>query len=212
MEIIQKIQKMKSISSFRITLMLFLFLFLQYTMVWSQTITFSGSNLTIKKAFAEIEEQTDMSVDYDESVLNTHKKINIGTGNLSLNETLDLLLQGTGCSYVIKNNHVVISVEAKEKDKENLVVTGTITDEHGEPIIGANVMEKGTTNGCISDIDGNYSLIVKGNSVLQISYIGYIAREIAVNNQKVLNVKLVEDTQKLDEVVVVGYGVQKKSI
>ena len=210
MEINLKTQWNKLNSLFRVAIILFLFLFSQFTVIWSQTITFSENSLTIKKAFAEIEKQTDMSVDYDESVLNIHKKIELGTGNKNLDETLNQILQGTNCSYVIKNNHIVISAENKKQEKENLVVTGTITDEHGEPIIGANVMERGTTNGCISDIDGNYSLSVKGNSVLLFSYIGYISKEIAVNNQKMINVRLMEDTQKLEEVVVVGYGVQKK--
>ena len=210
MEINLKTQWNKLNSLFRVAIILFLFLFSQFTVIWSQTITFSENSLTIKKAFSEIEKQTDMSVDYDESVLNIHKKIELGTGNKNLDETLNQILQGTNCSYVIKNNHIVISAENKKQEKENLVVTGTITDEHGEPIIGANVMERGTTNGCISDIDGNYSLSVKGNSVLLFSYIGYISKEIAVNNQKMINVRLMEDTQKLEEVVVVGYGVQKK--
>ena len=213
MEIYLKTQRNKRNSLFRVSIMSFLFFFLQYSIIWGQNVTFSGASLTVKKAFTEIEKQTDMSVDYDESVLNIHKKINVSTDSRGLDEALNLILQGTGCSYVIKNNHIVISAEAKDQDKNHdntLVITGTVTDEHGDPIIGANVMEKGTTNGCISDINGGYSLNVKSNSVLQISYIGYITKEIAVNNQKVVNVRLIEDTQNLDEVVVVGYGVQKK--
>lgn len=213
MEIYLKTQRNKRNSLFRVSVILFLFFFLQLTVSWSQSINFSGNNLTIKKAFSEIEEQADMSVDYDESVLNIHKKINLKAGSRDLEESLNQILQGTGCSYVIRNNHIVIFVEEKELNKQQdntLTVKGTITDERGESIIGANVMEKGTTNGCISDVDGNYTLNVNGNSVLQISYIGYITREIRVNNQKVVNVRLIEDTQNLEEVVVVGYGTQRR--
>lgn len=78
------------------------------------------------------------------------------------------------------------------------------------PVIGANVMVKGTTNGTITDIDGKYSLEAPTNAVIQISYIGYHTQFISVNGQKTINVKLQEDTQSLDEVVVVGYGTQKK--
>jgi TonB-linked SusC/RagA family outer membrane protein len=89
-------------------------------------------------------------------------------------------------------------------------VSGTITDQSGEPIIGANVVEKGTTNGVITDVDGNFSLSVGDNAVLRISYIGYLSQEITVGNQRNLSIVMKEDTQTLDEVVVVGFGTQKK--
>lgn len=89
-------------------------------------------------------------------------------------------------------------------------IKGTILDKSGEPIIGANVVVKGTTNGTITDIDGNYTLDVPENSILQISYIGYLTQDIPIGNNSTITVRLVEDTQNLDEVVVVGYGTQKK--
>lgn len=89
-------------------------------------------------------------------------------------------------------------------------VTGVITDEHGEPIIGANIMEKGTTNGTITDVDGRFSLEIAQGSGLSVSYIGYIPKEIAHKGDKDLQIILLEDTQNLEEVVVVGYGTQKK--
>lgn len=90
-------------------------------------------------------------------------------------------------------------------------ITGVIKDATGEPVIGANVVVKGTTNGTMSDIDGKFELQVPAGAILQISYIGYVAQEIPVRDQSVLNVSLKEDSEMLDEVVVVGYGVQKKS-
>ena len=89
-------------------------------------------------------------------------------------------------------------------------VTGRIADTKGEPAIGASILEKGTTNGTITDFDGNFKLNVSPNAVLQISYIGYKTQEIAVGNKSRLNVTMEEDTEVLDEVVVVGYGAQKK--
>lgn len=94
--------------------------------------------------------------------------------------------------------------------QKNRKITGTITDPMGSPIIGANIIVKGSTQGTITDLDGKYSIEVEGNSILQISYIGYNTLEIPVTNQTILNIKLQEDTQKLDEVVVVGYGTQTK--
>ena len=92
-------------------------------------------------------------------------------------------------------------------------VTGVVVDGTGEPVIGANVVVKGTTNGTITDFDGNYTIEgVPADGVLVISYIGYLSQEIPVGNQSAINVTLKEDTQTLDEVVVVGYGVQKKKL
>jgi TonB-linked SusC/RagA family outer membrane protein len=94
---------------------------------------------------------------------------------------------------------------------QNVQIKGIITDVKGEPVIGASVVERSTTNGTATDIDGNYSLSVKPNAVLKISYIGYITQEIAVGNRTTINVQLVEDTKDIEEVVVVGYGTQKKA-
>ena len=88
-------------------------------------------------------------------------------------------------------------------------VTGTIVDANGEPIIGANIVEKGTTNGTITDIDGNFTLEVSEKSILLVSFIGYAPQEVMVGSQQKINVKMKEDTEMLDEVVVVGYGTQK---
>jgi len=90
-------------------------------------------------------------------------------------------------------------------------ITGTVIDATGMPIIGANVMVKGTTNGTITDIDGKFTLEVAKDAILQVSYIGYMNQEIPVGNKSVLSISLQEDTQKLDEVVVIGYGTMKKS-
>ena len=92
-----------------------------------------------------------------------------------------------------------------------MTITGVVKDQSGEPLIGVNVMEKGTTNGSITDVDGKYSVSVKGGkTILVFSYIGYISQEIPVGNQKTLNVTMKEDTEELEEVVVIGYGTAKK--
>ena len=88
-------------------------------------------------------------------------------------------------------------------------MTGTVSDAFG-PVAGANVIQKGTTNGTTTDMDGNFSIEVPANATLQISFIGYIPQDIVVKNQNVINVLLKEDTQALEEVVVVGYGTMKK--
>lgn len=94
---------------------------------------------------------------------------------------------------------------------QNIQLTGTVTDATGETVIGASVLEKGTTNGVITDIDGNFSLSVSPNATIAISYVGYASQEIPLNGRKNLKVVLKEDTEMLDEVVVIGYGTMKKS-
>ncbi len=96
------------------------------------------------------------------------------------------------------------------KEQQGKTVNGTIVDQQGEPIIGANVIEKGTTNGTVTDFDGNFTLSVEEAAVLNISYIGYLEQEINTQGKTSFNIVLKEDTKTLDELVVVGYGVQKK--
>ena len=115
-------------------------------------------------------------------------------------------------TYTINDRNINITRKAyATQQKQTKHITGKITDVNGEPIIGANVIEKGTTNGIITDIEGNFDLNVTSSSILQISYIGYLSQEIQVGNKNLFNIKLIEDTQDIDEVVVVGYGTQKKA-
>lgn len=118
------------------------------------------------------------------------------------------LLQGIGSSMYAAVLPNMVPDDVQQKDV--YLLTGTVVDEFGVSIIGANIIEKGTTNGTVTDIDGNFSLSVKNNSVLEISYIGYVTEEVKVAGQEKLSVTLHEDSQSLDEVVVVGYGTQKK--
>lgn len=103
------------------------------------------------------------------------------------------------------------SSHASEVVQQMKKITGTIVDETGEPIIGANVVEQGTSNGCITDIEGKFALNVKPGSTIEVTFIGYIPQRIKIANQSILNLTLKQDEQTLDEVVVVGYGTMKKS-
>ncbi len=94
---------------------------------------------------------------------------------------------------------------------QTIQLTGTVTDGRGEPLIGASVLEQGTTNGCITDVDGNFTLNVPANATILFSYVGYLPREITLNGQSFLQVTLSEDSEMLEEVIVVGYGTMKKS-
>lgn len=113
-----------------------------------------------------------------------------------------------------KGTHIILTTEAIKDlhaQQQAKTVTGTVTDVSGEPIIGANIRIKGTTTGTITDIDGNFSIEAEPQSVIEVSYIGYLTQETVINNQKSIRFLLKEDTKTLDEVVVIGYGVQKKA-
>ena len=126
MELNLKTQQNKLISLFRVSLMFFLFFFTQQTVASSQSsITLPSNNITIKEAFSEIEKQTGMSVDYDESVINLNKQINASVNNKSLNETLALILKGSGCTFVIRNNHIIISAQAIQQQQKQVTISGT---------------------------------------------------------------------------------------
>lgn len=95
---------------------------------------------------------------------------------------------------------------------KSMQITGTVTDENGEPVIGATIQVKGSSSGVITDVDGRYTIVVPNeNSILVVSFIGYESQEIKVNGRKGINVQLRENVQSLDEVTVVAYGVQKKA-
>lgn len=126
---------------------------------------------------------------------------------------------GTKCfakveHFVLRLIHIILTTEAIKDlhaQQQAKTVTGTVTDVSGEPIIGANIRIKGTTTGTITDIDGNFSIKAEPQSVIEVSYIGYLTQETVINNQKSIRFLLKEDTKTLDEVVVIGYGVQKKA-
>lgn len=176
----------------------------------NQLITLS-KQMTLKEAFVEIEKQTNLSVDYNDQLINANERIKKAYNNTQLNEVLNAILKDASCSYSIQGSHILITPKTAQQVK-NQTITGTVTDELGDPIIGANVIEEGTTNGIMTDIDGKFSLSVSAGSKIQVSYIGYITQDIKVGNKKTFAVVLKEDSQALEEIVVVGYGTQKKGV
>ena len=143
-----------------------------------------------------------------------NKITSVKVKNEAVAQVLDRILSGTGINYELEGTHIILTTEAIKDlhaQQQAKTVTGTVTDVSGEPIIGANIRIKGTTTGTITDIDGNFSIEAKPQSVIEVSYIGYLTQETVINNQKSIRFLLKEDTKTLDEVVVIGYGVQKKA-
>lgn len=171
------------------------------------------NNVKLDKILNEIENQTDYLFIYNNQV-DINKITSVKVKNEAVAQVLDRILSGTGINYELEGTHIILTTEAIKDlhaQQQAKTVTGTVTDVNGEPIIGANIRIKGTTTGTITDIDGNFSIKAEPQSVIEVSYIGYLTQETVINNQKSIRFLLKEDTKTLDEVVVIGYGVQKKA-
>ena len=142
------------------------------------------------------------------------QKVSVDVNEESVNDVLKKVLKNTDLTYNIEGINIILR---RRSEKHSLQViqqvhkiTGTVVDKAGLPVIGANVIVKGTTNGTVTDVEGRFSLEIPENAVLLVSYIGYVEREMQVGDESALSIILQEDTQALEEVVVVGYGTQKK--
>lgn len=184
---------------------------------YNKNFSFELRDVTVKDVFRYIEKNSEYVFLYA-SNKNLSKKVNVDVKDKNVKQILDEVLEHTGLVYEIDGKQVIVK-ERKEvpvaqirqvEQDQGREIKGVVTDKNGEPIIGANVVEKGTTNGTITDFNGKFSLTVKSKGVLVVSYIGYISREIPLNNQNSLDIKLAEDTEALEEIVVIGYGTAKK--
>lgn len=170
---------------------------------------------SLKEAIRYIEETSDYTFFYKDSDLKDKSKKEINCSG-TIEEVLKNLFNGSGVNYIIKGKEVIFKVanaqNAEQQQPKKRVITGTIIDgETKEPIIGASVWLKNSSSGTVTNLDGHYSLTIEGiGGVLEFSYIGMKKQEIAISNKNIIDVILNPDTKKLDEVVVVGYGRQKK--
>lgn len=190
----------------------------------SESLTLKLTDVTVKDAIRQIEQSTDyLFLIMDESEKEMTKTVSIDLEDKTIDEILTHLFKNTQLSYsivkrqiTIRKNPSVVSLAPQRTSEVEIeleterIIRGTITNVQGEAIIGANIIEKGTSNGTITDIDGNFSLSVDQNSIIVISYIGYISLEVNTAGQNRFNIVLQEDAGMLDEVVVVGYGAQIK--
>lgn len=174
----------------------------------AQKVTFNGEQVSLKQAFEQIESVSKYKIAYNTAQLDVNRKVTLNQKDTDVLQVLDQLLAGTGCTYKVNENYIVITSQQTGAVKK---VHGVVKDVNGEPIIGANVVVKGNpSNGTITDLNGNFDLSVTSNTTLQVSYIGYNTQELFVGKKTDFNIVLKEDTELLDEVVVVGYGTMKK--
>ncbi len=182
-------------------------------------VTLNKQNVAVSEVLNAIEEQTEYLFLYNKKNVNVNRTTSVHVTDESVARVLSELFHGTNISYAMEGKHIVLTRKESNDfpaaaQQSGRSINGVVKDEKGETVIGANVVVLGTTNGTITDFDGNFSLNdVPEKAVLQVSYIGYLTKEVSVGKQNTLNIVLEEDTKKLDEVVVIGYGTrQRKSI
>lgn len=169
-------------------------------------------NATVEQVLDKIEKETDFSFLFTDKSVDIDWKVNVDVHDKNINELLDILFGGTNVQYRIVDKQIVLSNRPllAENVNQQKKISGKVIDANGDPVIGANVVEKETTNGTITDMSGNFVLSVNPNAVLSVSYIGYVSKDIQVKDRSSFTISLEEDSELLDEVVVVGYGTMKK--
>lgn len=195
----------------RISVSFFSLLLASQMTISAQNVSFSTNKVTLKSAFEKIEKASKYKIAYNSSQLNANRSVTLSKKSDDVFGILTQLLKGTNCTYELEGNYIIIKPQQKTQTSGKKVkVRGVIKDETGEPIIGATVRVKGQSEGTVSDLDGNFTLDVTDDNTLQISYIGYQTQEFAVGKQHHFSIVLEEDKKILNEVVVIGYGTQKK--
>ena len=178
------------------------------------TVTATFKNATLNEVLWEVQRQTDFTFVYSTEEVKNVKVEKLIVNHEKIADVLDKCLKGSGLTYTVHEGVIAIKpaskVEAVAAPQQEVKVNGSVVDETGESVIGANVLVKGTTNGCTTDLDGHFSLDVDHLPVtLIVSYVGYLRQEVI--SAKMVKVEMVPDNNLMDEVVVTGYGTFKKS-
>jgi len=181
---------------------------------FAQRVTLNRRNVSLTTVIKEIKRQSGYNFLYDAGALSLAPLVSVDVTNASVEEVLNECFKNLPLSYVIRNNNIIISKRKSEPikliEKNQITVTGTVTDKEGMPMLGVNITVNGTDMGTITDADGKYSINVLDNqAVLQFSFIGFETKEVIVGSRTVINVDLVESAQQMDEVVVTALGIKR---
>nr|WP_321229698.1 TonB-dependent receptor [uncultured Psychroserpens sp.] len=175
------------------------------------------SNVTLEELFKDIQSKSEFIFFYKDDVLKYNVSLNLKDATLST--ILDTALAGTNLTYKVDERQVVIKedVNVKANNSNNTqqtkIITGKVVDDTGMPLVGATVMVKGANTGVITDFDGNFELSVPDDTTtLVISYLGYSPQEVEIIGKTIIDVKMMPDNAALDEIVVIGYGTEKKAL
>lgn len=184
--------------------------------ILAQDITLNLKNVTVKEAIEALHRTKNYSVVVRSSEINMNKKVSVKADSAPINVVLDQIFIGQNVSYAINGHSILISKktdEARQKsgDQKPQQITGIVYDEEDNPVIGASVMVKGTTMGAITNLDGKFSIQAPVPSTIEVSYVGYEKKSLQVKDAQAKTIRLVPSSLMIDEVVVVGYGSQRRS-
>lgn len=171
-------------------------------------ITLKMNNATLSEIFDAIKKQSEFSIVYNTDDVNLKQRMNIDVNNVSVETVLRQILQGQQVDFKINGKHIVLAAQEPEKQ---IAIQGIIYDQKGETIVGANILEEGTTNGTSTDFDGKFTMSVNSKGNLIVSFIGYQTQTIPVNGQTSFTIRLKEESEMLDAVVVTAMGIKKKA-
>ncbi len=180
--------------------------------IFSQSISLKVNNVSVKRAITELQTKSGYSFVYMADDIDTGKNVSVNASQLD--DAIKQILKGQDVTYEIQGKNIIVkkvSTPTNSTDSKKQKVTGIVKDTNGEPVIGATVMELGTNNGSITDMDGNFTLQTATNALLRVSYIGYVSQEVKGVSGSKLQILLKEDSKTLDEVVVMGYTVQSRN-
>ncbi len=184
----------------------------------AQKVNLNFSQTNLRTVLEGITQQTNYTLAFSKEVVDLSDAVTIRVTDTDLKQVLDQLLTPRNIGYELRDNKIYIfekpltAPQAGQATQQDIRLSGRVIDENGDPVIGANIAIPGTAIGTISDADGNFSLTVQKGATIRVSYIGYLEQQITITNQTALNVLLQEDTEQLEELVVIGYGVQRKSV
>lgn len=171
-------------------------------------ITLKMKDASIGEIFQAIKEQSEFSIVYNTNDIDLNQKVSIDVSKADIGTVLKQILEGQNVNYRINGKHIVLA--AQEPDKQ-ITIHGVIYDENNETIIGANILEQGTTNGASTDVDGKFTLQVSSRGTLIVSFIGYKTQTIPVNGRTEFNIQMQTESEMLDAVVVTAMGIKKKA-
>ena len=199
-------------------IVLFLFVFISGVFAGNANsqetkVSISKNNKPIREILGEIERQTDYLFVYSEKEVDVNQRKTVNVSQQRVADVLSSLFRSTNVGYAMEGHNIMLIAKTTQTDaaQQKRHITGVVKDIKGETIIGANIMIKGTGTGVSTNIDGEFSIEAAAGEELIVSFIGYLTQTIKIDSQKTLNIKLLEDTKTLEEVVVVGYTVQTKS-
>ena len=193
-------------------ILFFCFLLMQ-TSTFAQSsakITIQKKNISVIEALKEVEKQSDFSVGFNDSQLKNKPVLNLDLKAATIENALVQILKGSGFTYQFKGKYIMIIPDNKPKETPVRKVTGKVVDENNEPLIGVNIKVEGSSEGAITDMDGNFSITAPQGSILSFTYVGYAPQTVRITEKNVYTVKLMSDTRQLNEVVVTALGIKRE--